>query len=254
MIYRYIANRFFHISKYLLFFMVFLAPARSKAQIEVASGVDMSFPELLNSNNTNLYYKQLSFGVRLELSYKPENTQFFPTLYYSLGQTILPLKQFENNVSTLACRYENIILNGNLVVTFENNNSLYLIGGIGITDLKRKYPGVSGPSGLAMNSSVDSTANITKIFPAMSLGFEYVYGASVNRKVYMSLGLTVQYTILFADENSYYVTVIDAQKRFVPIVANLSGNLFVPNFNITLHYLLGKEIIFWQKKKSSFYL
>lgn len=233
---------------------IVLIPARSIAQIEVASGVDMSFPELLNTNNTNLYYKQISFGIRLELSYKPENTQFFPTFYYSLGQTILPLKQFENNVSTLAFRYENFILNGNLVVTFENNNSLYLIGGIGITDLKESFPGVSGPSGLAMNSHVDSTANITKIFPAMSLGFEYVYGGSVNRKVYMSMGLTFQYTILFAGENNYYLTIIDAQHRFVPIAASLSGNLITPNFNITLHYLLGRSIIFWQKKKSSYYL
>jgi len=247
-------NKGFKIVRCLLFLIILSAPQNSNAQIEVASGIDMSFPLLLNSNNTNLYYKQLSFGIRLELSYKPENTQFFPTFYYSLGQTILPLKQFENNVSTLAFRYENFILNGNLVVTFANNNSIYFIGGIGITNLKEKFPGVSGPNGLAMNSHVDSTSNITKVFPAMSLGLEYVYGGSVNRKVYMSLGLTVQYTILFAGENNYFLTIVDNKQRFVPIASSITGNLIVPNFNITLHYLLGKGIIFWQKKKSSFYL
>lgn len=250
----YINKQFLKISKYLFFFIVLLSPALVKAQVEISPGIDMSFPVLLNSNNTNLYYKQLSFGVHLGISYKPTNTQFFPTLNYAIGQTVLPLKQFEKNVSDLAFLYQNVILNGNLVVTFENNNSLYLIGGIGFSYLKPRFPEVSGTNGLAMEVHIDSTKNSNTIFPAMSLGFEYVYGGSVNRNIYLSLGITFQYTILFAQQNTYYETVIDAQQKHVPIVADLSGNLITPNFNITLHYLLGKSIIFWQKKKSSFYL
>jgi hypothetical protein len=146
------------------------------------------------------------------------------------------------------------MLNGNFVITFENNNSIYLIGGIGFSDLKEKYPQVSGTNALQMSSHVDSTKNIFRLFPAIGLGFEYVYGASSNRNVYMSMGIMCQYVIMLADQNTYNVTVIDAQKVPVPIHASLSGNLIIPNFSITLHYLLGKSIIFWKKKESSFYL
>jgi hypothetical protein len=250
----YISKGILRICKYFLFFIVLSAPTRGNAQIELSSGIDMSYPLLLNSNNSNLYYNQLSFGIRVGLSYKPTNTQFFPTLYYSIGRTKLPLKQFEDNVSTLAFTYQNVILNGNFVITFNNNNSLYLIGGIGFSNLKEKFPDISGKNALQMSSHVDSTSNVNRIFPAMALGFEYVYGGAVNRNVYMSLGLTFQYTILFAEQNYYHITVIDAQGNAVPVSAYMSGNLITPNFNITLHYLLGKSIIFWQKKKSSFYL
>ena len=247
-------NLFIKNGRNLFLLLCLVCSLNAKAQIEVSSGIDMSYPLLLNSNNSSLYYNQVSFGVRVGVSYKPTGTQFFPTLYYSIGQTTLPLKQFENNVSTLVFRYQHVMLNGNFVISFENNNALYLIGGIGFSDLKEKFPSISGTNGLAMSSHIDSTKNTNRVFPAMGIGMEYVYGASANRPIYISMGLYLQYVLLLAEQNTYNLTIIDAQKSVVPIHANLSGNLLIPTFSLTLHYMLGKGIILWQKKKSSFYL
>jgi hypothetical protein len=237
-----------------LAFLLFLLPTGVKAQIELSSGIDMSYPLLFNSGNNKLYYNQLSFGIRGGISYKPTGTQFFPTLYYSLGQTHLPLKDLGDIVSSLALRYQNVLLNGNLVITFENGNNLYVTVGIGISNLKAKYPDLSGPNALTMSSFIDSTGNITKTNPAVALGFEYVYGGAVNRSVYLSLGVSIMDIILLDKQNTYKISVTDAQNNTQTFIADLSGHALVPNFNITLHYMLGKEVIFWQKKKSSYYL
>ena len=61
------------------------------AQIEVSSGIDLSYPELLNSNNSKLNYGQISFGIRVGVAYKPAETQFFPILNLSYGRTRLRL-------------------------------------------------------------------------------------------------------------------------------------------------------------------
>jgi len=231
-----------------------LLPAKLQAQIELSSGIDMSYPLMFNSNNNKLYFNQLSFGIRAGISYKPTGTQFFPTLYYSIGQTHLPLKDIGSNVSSLAMKYQNLILNGNIVLTLENNNNLYITVGIGLSDLKTKYPDLSGPNYLAMSSHIDSTGNIITTNPAIALGFEYVYGGAVNRNVYLSLGCSIMDVILLDKRNTYKVSVTDAHNVTQTFIADLAGHAIVPNFNITLHYMLGKEIIFWQKKKSSYYL
>ena len=46
-----------------------------QAQIELSTGFDLSYPELLNSNNSKVNYGQISFGVRAGIAYKPEETQ-----------------------------------------------------------------------------------------------------------------------------------------------------------------------------------
>lgn len=224
------------------------------AQIEVATGADISYPLLTNNSNTKLNYNQVGFGMRFGVSYKPENTQFFPTLNFAFGRTRLPLKQFGDNVATVTLNYLNLMLDGNIVATFNNGNSLYFIGGIGFSSLSRAGFSIAGKNGEASKLYLDSVANVNKVFPAINFGIEYVYGASVNRKLYMSMGLNLQYIILLPGRNTYYADVRDYQGNTTTFNASLTGNAFIPNFYISLHYLLGKEIIFWKKKESSFYL
>lgn len=225
------------------------------AQVELSSGIDMGYPILTNSGNTKINYGQISFGLRFGLSYKPTNTQFFPTLNFSVGRTRLPLQQFGDNVSAINFNYLNLMLDGNFVATLNNNNSLYFIGGIGFSSLKRSNFSIAGKNGDAMQFSLDSAVNVNNVFPAINLGVEYVYGESVNRNLYMSLGLNFQYIMLLQGRNTYYSTIRDNTGKLTSYNTSLTGNTIMPNFYISLHYLLGKNIIFWRKKSDdNFYL
>lgn len=236
-----------------LVFLLIIAISPAYAQIELSSGVDMGYPLMLNKYNNSINYGQISFGVKLGISYKPQGTQFFPTLNYSVGHTRLPLQQIGNNVVGENFNYQNLMLNGNFVVTFSNQSSIYILGGIGYSELVRSSTTISGKNGDASAVSVDSLSNITKFFPAIGLGVEYVYGDAVNQKVYMSLGLSCQYIIFLANDNYYRLTVEDYNKQAtLEYNTYLAGHAIVPNFNITLHYLLGKEIIFWKKYDSRY--
>jgi len=221
---------------------------QTKAQVEISNAIEFGYPVLLNKSNSNMFYSQVTGGLRFGLSFKPQETQFFPTLSFSFGRTRLPMAQFEDNVAVINMNYLSLMLHGNFVIPFENGNTLYVLGGIGFTKLKERGLAISGHNALAMSIHLDSTQNVNKVFPALGLGFEYVYGSGANSKIYLSFGFMMQYIYLFAGRNSYYATVVDDQARDVPVHGDLTGHVFAPTINITLHVLTGSSIIFWKKK------
>lgn len=237
--------------KYLVI-VLFLLPYRSGAQIELSNNIDFGYPFLINHYNQNLNYDQISAGLRFGISYKPTNTQFFPTLNFGFGSTRLPIKQFGNNVAIGNYNYLSLILSGNFVVNV-GQNTLYMLGGIGFMRFKYRRLGLSGSKAQQMEITLDSTANITKVFPTIGLGFEYVYGASVDRPYYLSMGLSFHYVYLFAGQNDYSFHVDGAQSTTLYLNGALTGHIIYPNLYIALHVLLGNNLIFWHKK-SSYYL
>ena len=119
------------------------------AQIELTSGIDLSYPQLLNSNNTKLSYGQITFGLRFGIAYKPEDIQFFPVFTTAFGRTRLPLKQIGTNVAALNFNYINVMINENYVV-HASGNEIYIYGGIGFTHLANKGLLIAGPGGETM--------------------------------------------------------------------------------------------------------
>ena len=165
-------------TKHLLVIFCFLLFAPDCiGQIELSSGIDLSYPVLINSTNSKLNYGQLSFGIRAGVAYKPPETQFFPILNLSFGRTRLPLQDFDKNIVALNFDYLNVMLNENFVVRGQNSE-LYIYGGIGFSYLMRKGITIGGTGGQTMKATIDSTANINKAFPAMNIGFEYNSGVS----------------------------------------------------------------------------
>jgi hypothetical protein len=224
----------------------------SYAQIELSGGIDMSYPILLNNFNNKLTYQQFGFGGHIGISYKPPETQFFPTLNFGLAPSVLPLQQFGKNVAVTHIRYLSLMLNGNLVATFRNGNSLYFLGGIGFADLKHSFVSIAGSGGEAMRIHLDSLTNESSTFPAIGLGVEYVYGESANRNLYLSLGAYCQYILLLPGRNDYYLTVRDQSAKVTNLSPSLTGRVFYPTLYISLHYLLGNNIIFWKHKDSKY--
>ncbi|MGN6567271.1 MAG: hypothetical protein ACTHJ0_04930 [Flavipsychrobacter sp.] len=220
----------------------------ANAQVELSNAIEFGYPVLLNKSNSNMFYSQVTGGLRFGISFKPQQTQFFPTLNFSFGRTRLPMAQFEQNVAVINMNYLSLMLHGNFVIPFENGNTLYVLGGIGFTKLKERGLAISGHDALAMSIHLDSVQNANKVFPALGLGFEYVYGSGVNSKVYLSFGFMMQYIYLFAGRNSYYASVVDDQGRDVPVHGDMTGHVFAPTINITLHWLTGNSIIFWRKR------
>ncbi len=220
--------------------------ANCSAQLEVSSGLEVSYPELVNSNNTKLNYGQITFGVRAGVAYKPHDTQFFPILNVSFGRTRLPIKQFGENVAVLNFNYLNVMLNENYVITMPRSE-VYIYGGVGFSYLMNQGIQVAGRYGETMHASIDSTKNVNNVFPAMNIGFEYNYGESAGKDLYITMGINFQYILLLADRNTYYVSVAAPGNNYYKYQSNLSGNVISPGFYLAIHYV-------FRKKKSSFYL
>ncbi len=226
-----------YIRRLLTITFVLLVAQDSFAQMEVSSGIDLSYPILLNPNNSKLNYGQISFGLRFGIAYKPAETQFFPILTAAFGRTRLPLKQFGQDVAFVNFDYLNVMLNENYIVRF-TSSELFLYGGIGFTYLMKKGVGIAGPAGETMKASIDSTAYLTSTFPALNIGFEYNYGESAGKDLYLTMGLNFQYILLLSDRNTYYLNVDKPGNIHDKYTASLAGNVITPGFYIAIHYLL----------------
>ena len=224
-----------------------LSSCMAYGQIELSSGIDVNYPVLLNKYNTKMNYGQITFGFNIGVAYKPAETQFFPCLKTGIGRTRVPLKQFGKNVAVLNCNYINEMLNANLVVRGERSET-FIYGGIGFSYLANKGIKIAGPGGDAMESRIDSTANINKVFPAMNIGFEYNSSVSMDKDLYLTMGLNIQYILLLQDRNSYFITVRQPPNTTTSYAAALEGGIISPGVYICIHYMLHG------KKKHSFYL
>ena len=239
------------LNKYFLYTGVYLVillctASYSSAQIEFSSGIDMSYPVLLNASNTKLNYNQISFGLRLGVAYKPPETQFFPIVNFSFGRTRLPLKQFGQNVAALNFNYLNVMANANFVVHFPTSE-LFLYGGLGVSFLFSKGITVTGSNGGSMEAKIDSTANLSRAFPAMNIGFEYNYGESAGKDLYLTMGLNLQYILLLQQRNTYFISIYQGYQHN-SYIGNFTGNIISPGFYIAVHYHLRR------KKANSYYL
>ncbi len=232
---------------FILFAGLMLTSAFCSAQYEVSSGFDVSYPFLVNASNSSLNYSQLSFGMKLGVAYKPPETQFFPILNVSFGRTRLPLLQMGKNVAALNFNYLNVMLNENFIVRFPKSE-VFIYGGIGFSDLARKSLVITGSGGEQMKGTIDSTANITSLLPAMNIGAEYNYGESAGKDLYLTVGVNMHYIMMLNDRNTYYLSVDKSLYTHSYYTVNLTGNLVTPSFYIALHYLLHKH------SKSKMYL
>jgi hypothetical protein len=214
----------------------------SYAQIEVSANLELGYPFMTNQYNSKILYNQLTPGVRLGISYKPEQTQFFPTLHYAFGRTKLPLKEIGKNVAVLELNYQNLMLSGNFVVHYENYSQLYVYGGIGVVQLKNKGLVVSGSDAQLIKARIDSTANIDKRYPAINLGFEYVVGNTMNNNIYISIGANVQYWYFTTNRNNYFLDITEADGNNYIAETSLAGHAFVPYFYMSLHYMLNEDM------------
>jgi hypothetical protein len=230
-------------AKLVLFFL--LASVHAYGQIEASANLELGYPFMTNEYNKKLLYNQLTPGLRLGVSYKPENTQFFPTLHYAFGRTKLPLQQIGKNVAYLELNYQNLMLSGNYVIHYENYSQLYIYTGIGLVSLKNKGMNVSGSEGYLVKAEIDSMANIDKRFPVVNLGFEYVVGQTMNSNIYISTGVNVQCWYFATNGNNYFLDITDATGNNYIAATSLSGYALVPYFYMSLHVMLNGEL--WKK-------
>ena len=130
--------------------------------------------------------------------------------------------------------------NENYVVTF-SQSQLFIYGGIGFSYLVQEGLGLAGPKADAMKSSLDSSKNTNRAFPAMNIGFEYIYGESQGKDLYLSMGLNFQYILLLQDRNTYSFSVNNPGVGISSYTVNLTGNVITPGFYIAIHYIMHKR-------------
>lgn len=216
------------------------APAR--AQMEVSANLELGYPFMTNEYNSRLLYNQLTPGVRLGVSYKPEQTQFFPILHFAFGRTKLPLKQLGRNVAFAELNYQNLMLSGNLVFHYADYSQLYIYSGIGAVALQNKGLDVSGKDGHLLRARIDSLANFDKRYPAVNVGFEYVVGHDQEQPIYISAGVNVQCWYFATNRNNYFLDVTDATGNQYITESALTGYAIVPFFYMSLHCMLNREL------------
>lgn len=236
-----------HLLRILTVTCMLMTPVGTHAQMEVSANLELGYPFLTNKYNSRLLYNQLTPAVRLGMSYKPENTQFFPTLHYAFGRTKLPLKEIGKNVAVLELNYQNLMLSGNFVIQYENADQLYIYGGIGVVQLKNKGIDVSGSNGHNIKARVDSTANIDKRYPAINLGVEYAVGNIRDNMIYISIGANVQYWYFVTNRNNYFLDITEPDGNSYIAESSLTGHAFIPYFYMSLHCMLDREM--FRKKR-----
>jgi hypothetical protein len=224
-------------SFWLFCILFFCLPFLGMAQFELSGGLELGMPEVVTSNNNFITPGQISSGLRAGVTYRPEEVEFFPSLQLSYGNVRLPLQEHGNNVAALNFRYLNLMVNEHYALQVAGGQFL-ICGGIGLS-----YLGSNGvaPSGVqTIQTTIDSTANISKVFPAMNIGAEYHIGETEDRPLYFAVGVNVQYTMLFRNSNTYCVTVAEPGNKFYSYKSNLSGSLLSPVFYVAVHYKLRK--------------
>lgn len=215
------------------------------AQVDVFAGAELGYPLVATPNNTLINAGHISFGMRAGIAYHPETAIFFPSLNLSYGRARLPLQQAGNGVTELRYNYTHVMLDGNFIIHSPKHTWL-LYGGIGCSYLAEK--GFPPHTGQALSAVIDSTANISKVFPAMNIGFEYGKNIDAGKICYLAVGVNIQYTLLLTGQNTYYMSIAEPNSsKYNSQQGSLSGSLMSPAFYISLHYRL-------HKKKDSMYL
>ncbi len=144
------------------------------AQTELSAGIDLGYPQLITNNNTVINAGEISSGFHAGIAYKPEELQFFPGLNLSYGNIWLPLQQGGKDIADLKFNYINVMVNENFAINFPRSQ-LVIYGGIGFLHLAEKGIPVADRNAKTMLASIDSTANVSKTFSAMNIGWSTGY-------------------------------------------------------------------------------
>ena len=214
------------------------------AQTELSVGIGLGYPQMVTNNHTVINAGELSSGLHAGIVYKPDELQFFPGLNLSYGNIWLPLQQGGKDIADLKFNYINVMVNENFAINFPKSQ-LLIYGGIGFLHLAEKGIPVADRNAKTMQASIDSTANVSKTFPAINIGVEYrVY---TDRNFYLGIGINFQYMLLLAGRNTYYITITEPGNNSYNYRASLSGSLVNPGVYVAVHYKV-------HRKKGSMYL
>ena len=228
-------------SKYLYITMLnFLCISVCHGQFDVSGGINVAYPVLSIPSHTAISAGQISSGFRAAITYTPEFTQFFPALNISYGRIRLPLQVSGRNVAALNFSYTGVMLNENYVIHFPQSR-LLIFGGLGISLLKERSVATSSAGAQYSNASIDSVADITKVFPAVNLGLEYTYGDISDANYYLSAGVNLQCILLAPGRNTYYLDVAQQGNTTQHYESSLTGNMLNPGVYVALHFKLHKK-------------
>ena len=202
------------------------------AQLVMSEGIGLCYPEVYTGKkmiNSGL----IGFGASLGAAYEPENLQFFPGLKLGYGRLRLPLQESGNNVAALIVNQYSSAGYEHFIPDIAAGRHFLISGGIGIS-----YLVVNGaaPSGNQVReTSIDSTANIRRLFPEMDLALAYCFHGRADERFYVTLELNVQYVLLLSGYNTYYVTVAEPGNNIYHYQSSLSSNLVTPLLSIVIH-------------------
>ena len=214
------------------------------AQIELSAGIGLGYPQLITNNNTVINAGEISSGLHAGIAYKPQELQFFPALNLSYGNIWLPLQQGGKDIADLKFNYINVMVNENFTVNF-TRSQLLIYGGIGFLHLAEKGIPVADRNAKTTPASIDSTANVSKTFPAMNIGVEY--RVHTDKNCYLGIGINFQCMLLLAGRNTYYLTITEPGNNSYNYQSSLSGSLVNPVVYLAIHYKV-------HRKKGSMYL
>ena len=212
------------------------------AQIDLSAGLHLGYPQMITGNSTMINAGEISSGLNAGIAYKPGELQFYPGLNFSYGNMWLPLQQAGVGIADLRFHTCNVMLRENFEVTLPRSQ-LVLHGGIGLSTLTEKGIPISDRNSNTMHASIDSTGNLSKVFPAMKIGAEYHHGESPGQAVYVVIGFDLQYLLLLPGRNDYFLTVSEPNASF-HYQTSLTGNMICPEIYVAVHYKVRRKKVF----------
>ncbi len=213
-------------------FLLFCRSFCSPAQIIMSEGFGLCYPEVYTGQkiiNSGL----IGFGANVGVVYEPEELQFFPGLTVSYGHVRLPLQESGNNVAAINVNQYGAVAWEHFIPDVFGARHLLISGGIGLSYIIANGAAPSGNQ--VRETTIDSTANIRRLFPEMNLALAYCLSGHTDDGFYVTLELNIQYVLLLSGYNNYYVTVEEQGNNIYHYRSSLAGNLITPWFSIVLH-------------------
>lgn len=219
----------------LLLCLCLLYAVCASAQLDLSAGPQLTYPFIITRSGRTLNSGHLGAGLRLGADYAFNRQQFFPSLRLSFGENRLPLQLSGINEGALSFSVSSAMLNGCYLLTIRDRRIAFY-SGVGVYRIKLRKVVPSGTDNSIV--SIDSTANISTIFPAANAGVEY-RGRSEGKKFYVTAGISLNYIKLPDGANTYSLHVMQDNK-VVSSAASFEGHLLVPTLYLVLSYKIRK--------------
>lgn len=215
----------------------------SYAQADIGIGGAFESPFLMNKAVGGYTHYTGVPAAKLHISYLPSEATFVPTLSVTIAPYILPVVRLGITDRALLMHFNtvNLMLQGRVRKSLNNNKELYYGIGVGATYMKGRSVSLSGNQSTYITVIEDSADYIKAIMPQVSLNVEYRVPISSEKPIGAGIGVNVLYSYYFERNTTWRMDVVDDKYNYYKLNPKLSGHMLNPSVYVVLYYRVGRK-------------